>query len=112
MSIEIVKTYDSAVAQLQEKHRNVDPFLLLKSSMLARKYPSEKKQKFWLDVQLRHGADEEAFSRKTQHMVGLVPASHGHGNYHLTLQVSLDTVLAIADVPDLEWVGGEVYPNT
>lgn len=39
MSIEVVKAYDDVVARLQEKHSNVDPFLLLKSSMLTRKYP-------------------------------------------------------------------------
>ncbi|MEM2141516.1 MAG: hypothetical protein QXJ74_02125 [Nitrososphaera sp.] len=111
MSIEVVKAYDEVVAQLQERHRNVDPFLLLKSSMLTRKYPQEKKQRFWLSVQYQHDASEEEVSRRIQHMVGLIPVSHGHGRYEIVLQTGLDTVLAMASLDGIDTVAGEVYPN-
>lgn len=111
MSTEVVKAYDEVVAQLQEKHRNVDPFLLLKSSMLMRKYPKEKKQRFWLSVQYQHETDEQAVSNRIQHLVGLIPTSHGHGRYEIVLQTGLDTVLAIASLDGVDSVAGEVYPN-
>lgn len=110
MSIEVVKAYDGVVAQLQEKHRNVDPFLMLKSSMLTRKYPKEPKQRFWLSFQCPEGA-EEAVSNRIQHMVGIIPSSHGHGHYEIVLQTTLDTVLDIASLAGVEHMGGEVYPN-
>lgn len=112
MSTEVVRAYDEAVAQLQEKHGNVDPFLLLKSSMLTRKYSNEKKQRFWLSIQYLHGANEEEVSRRIQHMVGLIPVSHGHSRYEIVLQTGLDTVLAVATLDGVESVAGEVYPNT
>lgn len=111
MSTEVVKAYDEVVAQLQEKHGNVDPFLLLKSSMLTRKYPKEKKQRFWLAIQYQHEADEEAVSRRIQHAVGLIPTSHGHGHYEIVLQTGLETVLAVASLAGVDSVAGEVYPN-
>ena len=111
MSTEVVKAYDDVVARLQGKHQNVDPFLLLKSSMLTRKYPNEKKQRFWLSIQYQHEADEEAISRRIQHTVGLIPTSHGHGRYEIVLQTGLDTVLAIASLDGVESISGEVYPN-
>ncbi len=111
MSSEIVKDYDNVVALLEHRHRNVDPFLLLKSSMLARKYPGETAQRFWLSIHYKRGANEEELSRRLQSMVDKTPSNHGNGHYELVLQVNLDTVLAIASQPNIEWVGGEVYPN-
>lgn len=110
MSTEIVKAYDGVVAQLQERHKNVDPFLMLKSSMLTRKYPKEPKQRFWLSFQCQEGTDE-AVSSRIQQMVGIIPSSHGHRHYDIVLQTTLDTVLAIASISGVEHVGGEVYPN-
>lgn len=52
MSVEIVKVYDGVVAQLNEKHSNVDPFLMLKSSMLTRKYPEEPKTEVLAKLQV------------------------------------------------------------
>lgn len=111
MSSEIVKDYDGVVALLKQKHRNVDPFLMLKSSMLTRKYPGEDKQRFWLDMYVKHGANEESLSREIQSMVDKIPSNHGHGHYEIVLQTDLDTVLTLARHPEIEWVGGEVYPN-
>lgn len=111
MSAEIASDYDNVVTVLGLRYRNIDPFLLLKSSMLARKYPGEVDQRFWLRMQYRQGVNEEELSRRLQSMLDKIPSGHGHGHYELVLQTNLDTVLAIAGQPGIEWIGGEVFPN-
>jgi hypothetical protein len=112
MSAQISRDYDEVVALLGKRHANVDPFLILKSSWLGRKNPAEKVQRFWLDIHYMPDVDEEYVTRTIQSMVDKMPTSHGHRHYDLVLQTDLDTVLAIARQQGIEWVGGEVYPNT
>jgi hypothetical protein len=86
MSSEIVMNeYDNVVALLGQRHQNIDPFLLLKSSMLARKYPREKEQRFWLSIQYENGINEGELSRRLRSMVDKMPSGHGHGHYELVL---------------------------
>ncbi|AIC16770.1 hypothetical protein NVIE_025020 [Nitrososphaera viennensis EN76] len=43
MSVEhVTQECDSIVASLQRRWQNIDPFLLIKSSMLKRKYPARE----------------------------------------------------------------------
>lgn len=108
---QVIKDYDSMVASLKEKHRNIDPFLIIKSSMLLRKYPREQNQKFFLELFYRQDINQDEKARQIYHLVRKLPSNHGHGHYQIDLQTDLDTVLTIAADRDIEWVGGEVYPN-
>jgi hypothetical protein len=99
------------VASLEEKQGNVDPFLIIKSSMLSRKYPNERHQKFFLELFYQKNVDEEEKSRQIYRLVRKLPSNHGHGHYQIDLQTDLETVLAIAADRDIEWISGEVYPN-
>lgn len=108
---QVMKDYDSMVASLKEKCRNIDPFLIIKSSMLARKYPRERDQKFFLELFYRQDINGEEKARQMYQLVGKLPSSHGNGHYQIDLQTDLDTVLTIAADNDIEWVGAEVYPN-
>lgn len=108
---EVLKDYDSVVTTLKQKHKNIDPFLLLKSSMLMRKYPNESIQRFWLEFSFKHEENEDQEVGRLQNYLGKMIASHGHGHYEVVLQTDLETVVSIARQHDIEWLGGEVYPN-
>ncbi|MEO9294294.1 MAG: hypothetical protein ABI347_01695 [Nitrososphaera sp.] len=105
----VMPYYDSMVDSLKEKFGNVEPFLIIKSSMLAKKYPGERSQKFYLELFYRQESDGEK-AKRIYELVGKLPSSHGKGHYQIDLQTDLDTVLVIAGDRDLEWVDGEVYP--
>lgn len=107
----VMPYYDTMVDSLKEKFGNVEPFLLIKSSMLARKYPTERSQKFYLELFYRQGMDGGEKARQIYELVGKLPSSHGDGHFQIDLQIDIDTVLVIANDRDLEWIGGEVYPS-
>ena len=110
-SAELVdKEYDSIVAELATKYHNIDPFLLIKSAMLRRKYPSEDKQHFWLDLYYTEEADSDEKSAKILREIGKIPAYHGHNHFVIDLQRNLNTVLSIASDPELRRVTGDVVP--
>ena len=112
MSTSTVMTYyDNMIDSLKEKFGNVEPFLIVKSSMLAKKYPDERSQKFYLELFYRQGRDGSEKARQIYELVGKLPSNHGSGHYQIDLQTDIDTVLRIAGDRDLEWVGGEVYPS-
>ncbi|HEX2614335.1 MAG TPA: hypothetical protein VHL10_02500, partial [Nitrososphaera sp.] len=50
------KEYESIVGNLASQHPILDPYLLIKSAMLRKKYPLESKQHFWLDLYCKEGA--------------------------------------------------------
>ena len=96
---------------MKEKCKNVDPFLIVKSSMLTRKYPREQNQRFFLEISYRQDINGDEKARQMYQLVGKLPSGHGKGHYQIDLQTDLDTVLTIAADRDVEWVGGEVFPN-
>jgi len=55
----ISREYDGLVATLPGSHPKIDPFLLIKSAMLSRKYLKEKEHRFWLEVYLKEGVDAD-----------------------------------------------------
>ena len=111
MSAELVDSeYGKIVQDLQSAQQNIEPFLLIKSAMLRKKYPLEKNQHFWLDLYYKRGVDPDAKAEKLFHKVGRLAAYHGHGHFLLDLQGGLDTLLEIASDGDLERVTGEVFP--
>lgn len=106
----IDKEYNNIVTELSSQYENIDPFLLIKSAMLRRKYPSENKQHFWFELQFRDGTDLDSKSAHIFRQVGKLPAYHGHNHFVLDIPANLDTLLSIASDSDLEYVSGEVFP--
>jgi hypothetical protein len=104
------KLYDGIVAELKATYKNMEPFLLIKSSMLKRKYPTETKQKFWLDIYYKAGTDIKGKSEGVYNKVGKLLSYHGHNQFVLDIQADLETVLQLAQDPDIERIEGEVYP--
>jgi hypothetical protein len=104
------KEYNTIATELAAQHRNIEPFLLIKSAMLRQKYPSESKQHFWLELFYREGVDVEAKKAGILNQVGRLPAYHGHYHFVLDIQATLDTLLSIASDDDIERISGDVFP--
>ncbi len=102
--------YNSIVTELSGQYENIDPFLLIKSAMLRRKYPAENKQHFWFELQYRDGINTDLKSAHIFNQVGKLPAYHGHNHFVLDIPANLDTLLSIASDGDIEYVSGEVFP--
>jgi hypothetical protein len=106
----IGKDYDGFVANLRSKFPNVEPFLLIKSMMLARKYPHEYNQSFYIDLYVRQGADPDRKRAEIFARTGIFAANHGHNHLSLSLNTTLDTILELASDPDIANIEGEVFP--
>jgi hypothetical protein len=104
------KLYEKIAAELKATYKNMEPFLLIKASMLKTKYPTETKQKFWLDIYYKAGTDIEGKSEGVYNMVGKLLSYHGHYQFVLDVQADLETILQLAQDPDIERIEGEVYP--
>jgi len=103
--------YDNIVREMASQHRNIEPYLLIKSAMLRKKYPSEiGHQHFWLELFYREGVDPTEKTNKVFTEVGRLPSYHGHGHFLLDIQADLETLLMIASDSDIERISGEVYP--
>jgi len=106
----IRRDYDGLVAALSGRHPNIDPFLLIKSAMLSRKYPEEKEQRFWIEVYLKEGVDADKKRDEIYTEIGIFGTGLGHNHFQVTLQASLDTILTLADDKDVAKIEGEVFP--
>lgn len=104
------REYSTIVTDLTAQHRNIEPFLLIKSAMLRQKYPSENKQHFWLELYYKEGVNIDAKSASIFRQVGRLPLYHGHNHFVLDIQANLDTLLSIASDDDIERIAGEVFP--
>jgi hypothetical protein len=104
------KEYSTIVTGLAAQHRNIEPFMLIKSAMLRQKYPSESKQHFWLRLYYKEGIDVDEKSARIFKQVGRLPSYHGHYHFVLDIQANLDTLLSIASDDDIERIAGEVFP--
>jgi hypothetical protein len=104
------KEYSSIVTDLTAQHRNIEPFLLIKSAMLRQKYPSENKQHFWLELFYSEGVDVDTKRAGIFKQVGKLPAYHGQYHFVLDIQATLDTLLSIASDDDAERISGDVFP--
>jgi hypothetical protein len=104
------KEYKTIATDLAAQHKNIEPFLLIKSAMLRQKYPSENKQHFWLELFYREGVDVDVKKASIFKQVGRLPLYHGHYHFVLDIQASLDTLLSIASDGDIERISGEVFP--
>lgn len=104
------KEYSTIVTDLAAQHRNIEPFLLIKSAMLRQKSPSENKQHFWLELHYREGVDVDAKSASIFRQVGRLPLYHGHYHFVLDIQAGLDILLSIASDDDIERIAGDVFP--
>ncbi len=110
-NVELVdKGYNTLIADLAAQYRKIEPFLLIKSAMLRRKYPSENKQHFWLELYYKEGVDTNEKSAHIFEQVGRLPSYHGHYHFVLDIQAKLDTLLSIASDKDIERIAGDVYP--
>jgi len=111
MSAEEIKSeYDALVSALVSKHPNIDPFVLIKSAMLSRKYPQEEEQRFWLDVYLKEGVDPNKKRDEIYTEIGIFGTGLGPNHFQVSLQSTLDTILKLADDRDVAKVEGEVFP--
>jgi hypothetical protein len=104
------RDYHAMVSNLRTEYQNIDPYLLVKSAMLRKKYPKESKQMFWLDIHFKEHIDEQSKSHSIYQQVGRLPTNHGHGHFVIDLQADLDTILLLGKDPDVERIVGEVYP--
>jgi len=104
------KEYSTIVTDLAAQHRNIEPFLLIKSAMLRQKYPSENKQHFWLELHYREGVDVDAKSASIFRQVGRLPLYHGRYHFVLDIPAGPDTLLSIASDDDIEWIAGDLFP--
>lgn len=107
---EIRREYDQLVRTLKDRAPTVDPLLLIRSSILSRKYPAENKQTFYLDLHLEKGVDADRKRTELFHRVGTHPANHGNNHLQMTVVADLDTVLSLASDREIERIEGEVYP--
>lgn len=98
------------MSDLNSEYKNIDPFLLIKSAMLARKYPTEKKQHFWLELQYKENTNTDEKSAMIFSQVGRFPLYHGHFHFVIDFDATLDTLLALSDDSDLVRVSGDVFP--
>lgn len=103
--------YEKVVQEMRSQHRNIEPFLLIKSAMLRKKYPLEDKQHFWLELFYRPGIDVTEKQEKIMREVGRLPGYHGHYHFLLDISADLDTLFMIASDNDLERIAGEVFPQ-
>jgi hypothetical protein len=104
------REYETIVDGLNRTYRNVDPYLLIKSAMLRKKYPGERKQHFWLDIYYKEDANHSNKGTLIFSKVGRLLSYHGHNHYTIDIQASLDTVLSLASDTDIERIDGEVFP--
>ena len=111
MSADLVrKDYNALVAILTGRYPNIDPFLVIKSAMLTRKYPNEKEQRFWLEVTLKQGVDPDKKRDEIYSEIGIYGTGLGHNHFQVSLQSDLDTILKLANDKDIEKIEGEVFP--
>lgn len=104
------KEYESIASNLASQHPVLDPYLLIKSAMLRKKYPLESKQHFWLDLYCKDGAKTSEVGNRIFGKVGRFPSYHGHNHFVLDIEAGLDALLAIASSSDIVHIGGDVYP--
>ncbi|HEX2556966.1 MAG TPA: hypothetical protein VHK86_01470 [Nitrososphaera sp.] len=104
------KEYESIVGNLASQHPILDPYLLIKSAMLRKKYPLESKQHFWLDLYCKEGAKTSEVGARIFSKVGRFPSYHGHNHFVLDIEAGLDTLLEIASNSDIDRIEGTVYP--
>ncbi|MEO9319781.1 MAG: hypothetical protein ABI361_03815 [Nitrososphaera sp.] len=107
---EILREYDQLVRTLRDKAPSIDPLLLIRSSILSRKYPTEEKQSFYLELHLEKGVDADRKRSELFHRVGTYAANHGNNHLQMTVVTSLDTILSLAGDREIERIEGEVYP--
>lgn len=104
------REYNAITSGFATQYRNVDPFLLIKSAMLRKKYASEHKQHFWLELQYKEGVDVVEKSSRIYGIIGRFPSHHGYGHFLLDMQSNLETLLAIASDEDIVRITGDVVP--
>jgi hypothetical protein len=107
---EIGREYAALVASLTSRHPNIDPFLLIKSAMLNRKYPEDKEQRFWLEVYLKEGIDPDKKRDEIYSEIGVFGTGLGHNHFQVSLNAPLDTILRLANDVDVIRIEGEVFP--
>lgn len=106
------KEYATIFDGLNNTYYNIDPYLLIKSAMLRRKYPNENKQHFWLDIYYKEGDNNNTDNKgmKMYSKTGRIPSHVTHNHYVLDIQANLDKVLSLASDSDIERIEGEVFP--
>lgn len=104
------REYETIVEGLHRTYRNVDPYLLIKSAMLRKKYPNESKQHFWLDIYYKEGINHSNKGTLILSKVGRMLSYKGHNHYTIDIQAKLDTILLLASDTDIERIDGEVFP--
>jgi hypothetical protein len=107
---EISKEYDALVASLTSRHPNIDPFLLIKTAMLSRKYAEDKEQRFWLEVYLKEGIDPDKKRDEIYNEIGVFGTGLGPNHFQVSLNATLDTILKLGNDKDVTKIEGEVFP--